>query len=118
MSDRRVALTNLQHKAIPQVRRKQALQLSSGLSRKDAEVSVFLVVLEHAPLRRTAEGIGRRQHLRHDSVLSVDEYFSVGKLGFGLEGLVVAVAVEAKTAAALTARSAFVTFDSASPVEN
>ena len=50
--------------------------------------------------------------------MSIDEDFPVGKLGFGLEGLVVAVAVEAESAAALTARSAFVTFDSAGPDKN
>jgi len=60
MSDRRIALTDLQHKTIPQVRGKQALQLSRGLRRKCTEVSVFLVIPEHSFLRRTADRYGGR----------------------------------------------------------
>jgi len=46
----------------------------------------------------------------------VREDLPVGHLGSGLEWLVVAIAVEAESAAALTARSAFVTFDSSSSI--
>ena len=56
--------------------------------------------------------------MRYHPVLSIYENLPVGRLGFGLEGLVVAVAVESESVAALTARSAFVTFDSAGPDNN